>query len=106
MREQDNISERIARKYEKKNSNRLGHNRHTPKNELVGKPINPYRKMTKEDLLTEAKRLNDEKRYHQAMGLKYAQKVSFIFEVLGIEPKKSEADRRADKDFREREGIE
>ena len=66
--------------------------------------IHPYKTMPKDDQYFELKRLYTEKRYYSAMTMKYAQKISFLMECMGLEPKKSEADKRADKDFKEKEG--
>lgn len=85
-------------------NNPEGHNKHTPKSQLIGKKAHKYKLMDKEEQLEELKRLFTERRYHSAMSMKYAQKVSYMMECMGIEPKKSEADKRADNDFAEKEG--
>ena len=75
-------------------------------NNLKGKPKHKYSIMSRDEQFEELRRLYAEKRYYQSMGLSYAQRIAFLMEKMGIEPKKSESEARAEKDFKEKEGME
>ena len=86
-------------------SNPKGHNKYTPKDELVPKKKHPYHSLTDFEAKEEMKRLFDESRFHKAMTLKYAQKVSFLAEIMGWRPKVSDAEKRAERVFNKKEGM-
>ena len=87
-------------------NNAKGNNQHTAKSKLKGKPKHKYELLSRDEQFEELRRLYAEKRYYQSMGLSYAQRIAFLIEKMGIEPKKSESDARAEKDFKEKEGME
>lgn len=84
--------------------NPKGHNKYTPKAELVGKKESIYRLMTSEERRAEIKRLADLKIYHMHFALSYSQRVTFLRALEGLEPNRTAAMQRAQKDFEEKEG--
>ena len=87
-----------------KRNNPQGHNRHTPKTELIGKREHPLRLLSQKELMEERKRCFNEKRYYQTFVLSYSQKLIFIDKLLGLEAEQPEIIEKALKDFEKKEG--